>query len=317
MDHEVGGGVASGSGDPFASPYLDLAFIEDVVHRPDILARNAAITRGYHALSEAVAAILGRSNANWLTFGQWASAEARMSMIGDTLPRFVRPLVGADVAGAVGRGNAAVFADVAPLFIGFVRAARPYAEAQDPADRTEAPRAIAASLSEIPWFAGSDDLRRAFAAFADSLLLLGEPGGVASARGAQRMLVANASIGAHEQVVVDPYVKAAIPGRGILAMAATTRMEILVPEGLLKLNRDVTPPAYLEGRLFPSALTDLSDPEAVYLAARFGQDPGSAADSDAPDWEDYRERMGFIFTFLRAYQQHPGLFALPPGTPET
>ena len=38
--------------------------------------------------------------------------------------------------------------------------------------------------------------------------------------------------------------------------------------------------------------------------------------SDAPDWESYDERMGFIFTLLRAHQCDPALFALPPGTPE-
>lgn len=51
------------------------------------------------------------------------------------------------------------------------------------------------------------------------------------------------------------------------------------------------------------------------LAARFGQDLASAADSDAPDWESYQERMGFIFTLLRAHQADPALWGLPPGTP--
>ena len=302
--------------DPLATPYLDPSFVAEVVARPDILARNAAITRGYHALSEAVAAVLGRADANWLTFGQWASAEARLSMTGEALPRFVRPIVGRDVAEAVGEGNASVFGDVAPLFIAFVRAVRPFADARDPAARDEARRAIDTALASIAWYAPSDDLHRAFAAYTDALVLGAEPGPEAAARRAQRMLVANASIGAHEQLVVDPYVKEAIPGGSVLAMAATARMGILVPEGLLRLNRDVPPPAYLGGPLFPAALTHLSDPEALALAERFGQDPDSAEDSDAPDWEDYRERMGFIFTFLRAYQQHPALFGLPPGTPE-
>jgi hypothetical protein len=322
--------------DPFDSPYLDPSFVAEVVATPDILARNAAITRGYHALSDAVAALLGRSDANWQTFGQWASAEARLSMTGEAVPRFVRPIVGDDVAEAVGEGNAAVFGDVAPLFIAFVQAARPFAEqaatrraaaegaaAGAPSravDRAAVGAAVTAALSSVAGFDGSDDLRRAFAAYVDAFVLEpgspGAPDPEAAERRAQRMLVANASIGAHEQQVVDPYVKAAIPGRSILAMAATARMGILVPEGLLRLSRDVPPPAYLGGPTFPAALLRLSDPEALALAERFGQDPGSAADSDAPDWEDYRERMGFIFTFLRAYQQHPGLFTLPPGTPE-
>ena len=74
-------------------------------------------------------------------------------------------------------------------------------------------------------------------------------------------------------------------------------------------------PAYLGGAQFPPALEDLRDPEAIELAVRFGQDLDGAAASDAPDWESYDERMGFIFTLLRAHQCDPALFELPPGTP--
>jgi hypothetical protein len=60
--------------------YLDLGLVEQVVAMSDPLTRNVAITHGYHELSEAVASIVGRDHANWLTFGQWASAEARRAI---------------------------------------------------------------------------------------------------------------------------------------------------------------------------------------------------------------------------------------------
>jgi hypothetical protein len=110
-------------------------------------------------------------------------------------------------------------------------------------------------------------------------------------------------------------VRAAIPGRWIAAVVATSHMGLRLPEGDLQLDRDVPPPAYLRGAMFPSLLEDLHDPESVELARRFGQDLGSAAASDALDWESYDDRMGFIFTLLRAHQCDPTLFALPPGTP--
>lgn len=44
--------------DALTTRYLDLAVVEQVVAMPDPLARNAAITRGYHALSEAVAFLI-------------------------------------------------------------------------------------------------------------------------------------------------------------------------------------------------------------------------------------------------------------------
>ena len=43
--------------------------------------------------------------------------------------------------------------------------------------------------------------------------------------------------------------------------------------------------------------------------------PNSAGRSDAPDWESYEERMGFIFTLLRAHQGDAALFDLPPDIP--
>ena len=288
------------------TPYLDPAFVAQVVAIRDPLERNAAITRGYHELSEAVAALLGRDHANWLTFGQWASAEARESIDGSAVPALFRPFFGAEIRDAVATGNAAIFADVAPPFIAFVTAfGGAGAEAAGEA------RATVLAHASI---AGNEDLVRAFTAYADAFELLAardaEPG-----RRAERMLVANASIGAHEQHVADPYVRAAIPGRWISAVVATSHLGLRVPDGMLELQRDVPRPAYLQGAQFPPELVHLDDPEACDLATRFHQDPDSAAESDALDWESYDERMGFIFTLLRVYQCDPALFELPPGTP--
>lgn len=296
-------------------PVPDEAAIERIVGIPDLLERNAAITRGYHALSEAVAALLGRDHANWLTFGQWASAEARRSISGEAVPAPLRGLMGEGVATAVADGNAAIFRDVAPPFIRFVRAFAPIAgAAADPA----AIRTAAEGLCAHPTLLASPDLTRAFTAYADAILLHRGPDRTtpdAARRRAQRILVANASIGAHEQVIAEPFVRAAIPGRWIVAIAATSHMGIRIPEGVLELDRDIPPPAYLGGRPFPEALMTLVDRDAIALAARFGQDVDSAVNSDAPDWESYQERMGFIYTLLRAHQCDPALFDLPPGTP--
>ncbi len=309
-------GPANGPGDdPFATRYLEDGAIERAVEIADLLDRNGAITRGYHALSEAMAVILGRDHANWLTFGQWASAEARRSISGDAVPAALRGVLGEGVTRAVADGNAAIFRDVAPPFARFVHSFRPLVGG------SLDPGAVHGALAELcahPQLSSSPDLTRAFTAYVDALLLgrgpdRADPG--AARRRAQRILVANVSIGAHEQVVADPFVRAAIPGRWIVAIAATSHMGIRIPEGILELDRDVPPPAYLGGPPFPPDLMTLSDPEAIALAARFGQDPLSAVNSDAPDWESYQERMGFIFTLLRAHQGDPTLFDLPPGTP--
>ena len=302
----------TGVTDPGAAWFPDSDEVERIVANGDVLERNAAITRGYHALSEAVVALLGRTDANWLTFGQWASAEARRSMTGETIPGLLEPLIGHEVAGAVADGNAAVFGDVAGPFIRWIAAF-----AVDPAARRERARAddLLAPLLGHPQVAASPDLQRAFIAYTDALLLRSSTDPATARRRAARMLCANVSIGAHEQLVADPYVRAAIPGGSLLAVAATAHMGLHLPGGYLRLDRDVPRPAYLGGTQFPPDLANLDDPELVDLARRFGQDLASAGDSDAPDWEDYRERMGFIFTLLRSFQQDPAVFALPPGTP--
>ena len=49
----------------------------------------------------------------------------------------------------------------------------------------------------------------------------------------------------------------------------------------------------------------------LQILTDYGQDAHSARHSDAPTWESWRERMGYISCFFRAYQQDPALFDLP------
>jgi hypothetical protein len=59
----------------------------------------------------------------------------------------------------------------------------------------------------------------------------------------------------------------------------------------------------------------LRDQRLVELARRYGLDDSSARHSGARSWEDFYERMGFIFCFFRAYQRDPLLRGMPPGVP--
>ncbi len=226
------------------------------------------------------------------------------------MPAALRPFLGHEVAAAVAAGNATIFGDVAPPFVRFVRAF-----AAHPLEDDDQAAALLAELCTDPQVAGSADLTRAFTGYVDSMRLR-RLGPAAAHRRAARILVANVSIGAEEQRVADPFVRAAIPGRWITAVLATSHLGLRLPEGVLELSRDVPRPAYLHGAPFPPDLMVLDDPDAIALAARFGQDLDSADRSDAPDWESYDERMGYIFTLLRAHQCDPSLFDLPPGTPQ-
>ncbi len=282
--------------------------IDSVVAMTNVVERNRAITLGYHELSEAVCALLGYDHANWMTFGQWASAEAGRAIRGESIPSLVRPLLGHEIEAAVAGGNAAVFGDVGPAFVRFILAFRSDPDAQSDPVRAAV---VLGELCSHPDLTRNADLTRAFTAYTDALLLSHATDSDSRRRRAQRMLVANVSIGAAEQLVADPFVRAAIPGRSLVAIIATAHMGIHLPDAVLALDRDVPPPAYLDGTEFPVDLASLSDPDLVALADRFGQAPDSAVNSDAPDWESYEERMGFIFTFLRAYQCDPALFEMP------
>jgi hypothetical protein len=297
---------------PLETPYLDPAHVARVVTLDDLLERNAAITHGYHSLSEAVATILGRQHANWLTFGQWASAEARASIAGQTVPAPLRHLLAEHVSEAVAQGNAAIFGDVAPPFIRFVTLYR-YPGRLAPG--LAARQALRAQLLADPTISRSADLLTAFGAYADVADLLAtddpDPRSLAA-----RMFVANVCVGAHEQLLADPFIRVAIPGRWFTAIVATSQMRLLLPDRELALDRDVPHPAYLDGEMFPEPLRELDDPDATALARRFRQQIDSASRSDAPDWEDFEERMGFIFTLFRAYQCDPTLYAMPPGVPD-
>lgn len=307
--------VPSRPADPLSSPYLDPAYVAQVVSNPDIVERNRQITRGYHELACAVGEILGRENANWLCFGVFASAEAGRAIRRESVPGFARPVFGSVVARAVAKGNAAVFGDVALPFARFVLA---FADSRiGSAVPSEAHvRLELDALCAHAQLCDNPDLTLAFVAYTDALLLRDEPGEEARTRRAQRMLVGNAATGAHEQMVTHPFVRQAIPGRAILPLLGTAAMGLRMPQGTLELDKDVPAADYLNGAMFPTALTTLADPDALALAARFGQDPESTRFSNAPNWESYLERMGYIFTLLRVFQQDPHIFDMAVLAPE-
>ena len=66
-------------------PPPDAAEIVRIVGRADPVLRNLEITIGYYRLSYALRRRLGHDNANWCTFGVWASRRAGRTIRGDDL----------------------------------------------------------------------------------------------------------------------------------------------------------------------------------------------------------------------------------------
>jgi len=292
------------------NPFLDTGHINKVISMKDPVQRNYAITSGYHALSEGMSGLLGKENANWLTFGKWASVEAGRAIRQETVPGLVRgTFIGKGVSEGVANGNKAIFGDIGPHFARFINTFENDTSWKDNPARGQA---MMDQFSAHPSMAGKTDLQNAFRAYQDALQLKGKTDPASVNKRDESMMKANTLVAAHEQMVADKYVKDAVPMSGIMARFATSQMKLEIPSASLALNQDVGKPRYLGGgQQFPGQLQTIEDKGVQDLAKRFGQDINSTKNSDASNWENYGDRMGYIFNFFRAYQQDPSLQQRP------
>jgi len=167
-----------------------------------------------------------------------------------------------------------------------------------------------------PFVAGAPPLVDAFAGYHEAAAiaaadpLLADPGH--DKRHAKLVLRSNIEVAAHEQRLADGFIDAAMPLGGLAALLTTRFVSVLTPDGEVDVCNDVPHPSYLGGELYPPVLARLDDPGLVDLVVSFGQDPGmDASASDAPSWEDYDERMGYIACFFRAYQREQRYYDEP------
>lgn len=197
--------------------------------------RNFLITQCYHDLSTGLAQALGSENANWCTFAQWASRTAGKFIREDEVPaRFkaalsnsepfgitlarvdealkragtegvdgrrvvgvVHGVVG-DVARMIAAGNLAVFGELAPVFSRALDAL-----AADPSP--DALAAVESSLAPgVTEDGGQSMLRDALRRYA---LARAEED---PCRKAALMLLANAEVGLHEQIRLQPFIAGAL-----------------------------------------------------------------------------------------------------------
>jgi hypothetical protein len=274
------------------------SLVDEALSVSDPVARNYAITRVYHQMSEQVAGVVGRSDANWLTFGAWASSTAGRFIRGEGVPTRWG-------ASAVAEGNAAIIADIGPRFARFLLLA-------GDVDAPSLPDAV----SDDPRLTESEELAEAFGCYA-VLVAGGTDGpGPDDVRRAELMLRANLLVAHHEQRFADDFIDDAIPLGGVAGILATRFVSIGIPDGDLDVCRAVPQPSYLAGRQWPDALATIRDARVRDLLVAYGQPVDDVTESAASSWEDFDERMGFIACFFRAYQRDPDLFALPPDVPE-
>lgn len=344
----------------------------------DPVRRNLLITQCYHDLSTALAERLGAGNANWCTFATWASRTAGRFIRDEEVPAAFREVLASsphvdqgieranralgrvnadatipkdivldiarrivhEVGELITAGNLAVFSELGPVF------ARAIAALDEDADGT-AVRGVGASLTEGPSERGGQTrLRLALNGYAKAR---SEPD---PHRQAELMLLANARIGRHEQIRLQPFIAGSIDApvrlalldpadeaarrlprglrtvcRGALRLAlreavntAERHWEELTTRELMTL--ELPGETLVLGRklpapngqpLYPAVLDPVDDPETLDFLRRNGAD-GSAV-GGAVNWTELADRMRYIVDLFRSRQLDAALQG-PPFTAE-
>jgi hypothetical protein len=322
---------------------------------------------------------VGRENVNWCSFATWASKTAgrfiRLDGVDEQIHAAVQDTLGsvgstntvrnslrhlpggvdfvaervaeaakelaAETSAAVAAGNLTVFAELAPLFSAMVIVM----DEANTGNRVMADHVIA-SLQPGPTSQGGQDLlRRAGSDYFEARTLT-DP-----RRKAELMLRANAQVGAHEQIRLQPYIHKAMTTsladrvtariheklRGAATESAGRRLSALL-DARLRPYRTALEQGWLQivtsylmtlelpdgilrlGRdlpsapgkpVFPADLTDLRDAELLRILRIYRAGGVNAHGSGATEWSNLSDRMRYILELFRSRQQDQSLFDPP------
>lgn len=224
-------GPQAGGPRPTPGTYPTTADVAKIAAMTDPVERNLAITQGYHDLSDAMGTLVGKENANWSTFATWASKQAGASIRQEDMPKvFVDALKGGGVVGeamskvddalrklglptlplgdiakagsdalnnvskAIADGNQFVFKEVGHEFARFVETFQ--------GDTQLDPAKLQKYLDGFPQ--DKPLLKEAFGNYAQAMFEK-DPN-----KKAELMLLANNTVGLHEQTQLQSYVEKAL-----------------------------------------------------------------------------------------------------------
>lgn len=332
----------------------------------DPVRRNLLITQCYHDLSSALAQSFGPENANWCTFATWASRTAGRFIREDEIPALFRAALGRseplgitlarvndalkrvrtggvdddgvlaavrgvvhDVAKLIAAGNLAVFGELAPIFS---RAIEALAADSSPI----ALQALADSLTPgVTEKGGQSMLRNALQQYA---LARAERD---QSRKAALMLLANAQVGLHEQIRLQPFIAGSLDapirdplydvvqesGEG-LSRAARHEVHVLmnrllhpIADAVCSLWEDFAThelmtlslpdgtltlgkdlPSPPGAPLYPPVLDPIVMPEVTEFLLQYNADQPGTPGTAAIDWAKLSDRMRFILDLFRSRQ---------------
>lgn len=305
---------------------------------PDRIERNQAVTEQYRQLSVRMGNLTGEDCANWLTFGVWASDE-----VGRNLASALADLPGqlsiGDTAFWLSNGNTKLASDLVPVFKHFIDtygggnrdvsfeqfwasfetkyAGRGLSSLEGNTD----PRGVDHSGGDIKL-----DLKNAFKAYHEAMLLNDKARPADDLRRQQLMLYGNVLTGLQEQRLIQQDVENGLSVFGGVNPAGQAQhiMDIHVPGRKMDLNRDV--PADPVGLTDLNATFTTADGREINLGDELrhrlngldgdrspgDEDRGLRTNTATGHWERYDERMAWIFHFFSAYHTNGALTKSDP-----
>lgn len=228
-------------------------------------------------------------------------------------------------------GNLKVFEELGPLFARMIELYRGCGQPDE-----SCLHALVEGLRPGPSPEGGQDLLRSAMTNYHNALLTDDPDAKA-----ELILLANARIGLHEQVRLQPYIAGALdapvrlvreafagPLRRVpdvlrskiiekvdwlqarwCEIATREMMTLRLPNEVLELGRDLPPPP--DAPLHSPELATIEDPGLYMLLREYDAHDQTTCGSGATDWAILSERMSYILELFRSRQRYPRLLERP------
>ena len=341
-----------------------------IIQKENWILRNLQITQSYHELTLWMQQVIGRENVSWVAFATYASKTAGHSIRHEQLPEAVNDLaarlvrkggpkaiahqylmdpaarqggsrfgaiesVYLRVSNNVSLGNCIVYNELAPLFRTFID------QFKDDLRYNEAKlQRFLAHLRPGPTLeGGQDQLAEAFTNFYQARF---DP---KAKRKAEKILLANALVGLHEQTRLQPMIAEAMAapitelvggrlpdwmarladtpafGKHSLSQILIDWFNKLLTESVMtisapglpqRLAQDVKSPTSTR---YPKTLQIIESPRLHEVLSSWMDNESTLTGSAANNWARLEDRMAFIFPYFRSHQQNPMLYT-PPFTSE-
>ncbi len=306
---------------------------------PDRLERNEAVTAQYRALSDHMTSLVGSDDGSWSTVAVWASDYIGRNLAGKDL-MFTAEALGSNPRYWLSVGNSQLVSDIGPAFGYFVETFANGANRQLDFESWWTQFSIAYAGRNISYLDGSGDpglrMKTGFSAYYEAMQLndqeqaTGDPQQRAAldARRLQVLLFANVFVAMQEQWIIQTVLSNGMCMLGLVDPGGIDAggVDYIVPgadgsgQRVLHTDKDL---ANTPIRVGLDQSFTLLDGQTVamgsYMQTTLNSLPGSSPGEDEYDpqnsgtrhWEEYGQRMGFIFQLFSDYQAYSPLFEDP------